>query len=147
MKYRIKYLKELRFEYSNHDNDNIDFDNIVLNTSFKEEFNLAENEISIFIHCIYGLKSGDSAKQILHSDIIIGFEIDKLPKTKKNREKVLKEIFPNLLGIGISSLRGIIYSRTKGEPINEFVLPIINPTQLIEDKIRDKALQVTLDKK
>ncbi len=145
MKYKIKYLKELRFEYSNHDHDSINESNVILNTSFKESYDNSNNELSIFLHVIYGLQMEEKVKQLVHCDIIMAFEFKSLPKSKKGKIEKIKSVFPNLLGITISSMRGVIYSRTKGEPINEFYLPIINPTSLIEEKSKEEPLQITLD--
>ncbi len=143
MKYRIKYLKELRFEFSNHDHEKIRNSNIILNTSFKENYDVEAKELSIFLHCVYGIRKEDTGKQILHSDIIIGFEFDSIPKSKKKRNQLLVDLFPSLLGITISSMRGIIYSRTKGEPINDYILPVMNPTKMIEERVSKKPLQIT----
>jgi len=65
-------------------------------------------------------------------DMSMSFKFESLKGFGK--KKVRKEILPDLLGVTISSARGIIYTRTKGEKINKFFLPILNPTQLIQEK-------------
>lgn len=139
MKYSIKKLKEIRFEFYNPSQQELTPKNIILDTDYDADIYLDANEISIFFHCIYGIQEGKKkAKQILHSDIIVDFKLKGFPKNKEKKKEAIAEIFPNLLGITISTLRGIIYTRTKGEEINDFVLPILNPTQMILDKKKEK---------
>jgi len=142
MKYRISFLRELRFEIVNHGTEPLDMKDVVLKTSFKENMDLETNTLHIFFHSLFGLKDGDSIRQILHSDINVAFEFQELPRDKKKRKKELEMIFPNLLGITISTARGIIFSRTKGEPINEYILPIINPTTLMENRFSKEPFQI-----
>lgn len=44
-----------------------------------------------------------------------------------------KGIHAMLLGIAFSTMRGIIINRTVGSFINKFYLPIINPSEIIND--------------
>lgn len=139
MKYRIKFLRELKFELMFHGVEPLTREDVVLQTSFRESLNVDLKILEIFFHCLFGIKEGESIKQVVHSDIIIGFEFEELPENEEERNDVLMNLFPNLLGITISSARGVIYSRTKGDPINEYVLPIINPTKIMEERFQKKS--------
>ncbi len=44
-----------------------------------------------------------------------------------------KNVLATLLGIAFSTVRGIIINRTVGSFINKFYLPVINPTEIIND--------------
>lgn len=48
-----------------------------------------------------------------------------------------KNLLASLLGISFSTIRGIILNRTIGSFINKFYLPIINPTEIIEEEYKD----------
>ena len=71
---------------------------------------------------------------MLHSDILIEFEFPYntvISYTDKKGRLKDKNLRLELLKIVISTVRGILFARTKGEKINEFILPIIDPNDLI----------------
>ncbi len=43
----------------------------------------------------------------------------------------------SILGISLSTIRGIILNRTIGSFLNNIYLPIINPTEIIEDQFQE----------
>lgn len=49
-----------------------------------------------------------------------------------------KSFLASILGISFSTIRGIILNRTIGSYLNSIYLPIINPTEIIDDQITEK---------
>lgn len=138
---KIKNIRELRWEYCDVLYlENMDFDvkKFMSDINFDYEIDKDEELIEIFFHTRYGvqLKNKDEKVQILHSDIELEFHIEDF---KENFEKLEDEkkfdILAILLGITISTTRGIIHSNTKGHLINRLILPIINPTKLLKKKL------------
>lgn len=63
-------------------------------------------------------------------------KMEELIDTKKS--DVFKDnsgIFPTLIGISVSSLRGILVVKTAGTPLSEFPLPLVNPTDICSQLI------------
>ncbi|MDI9553353.1 MAG: hypothetical protein QM232_06320, partial [Bacteroidota bacterium] len=56
-------------------------------------------------------------------------EVENLPLQDKN-------LLATLLGIAFSTTRGIILTMTVGNFMNKFYLPIINPSEIIEDSFK-----------
>lgn len=138
---KIKSIRELRWEYCDILYlESIDFDikKFTSDINFDYQVNANEELVEIFFHTRYGflLKEKEDKVQILHSDIELEFHIEDF---KENFEKLDKkhqlEIIALLLGITISTARGIIHSNTKGHLINKLILPIINPTSLLKKKL------------
>lgn len=143
---KIKNIRELRWEFCDVLYlENMDFDvkKFMSDINFDFEVDSDEGLIEIFFHTRYGLqlKENDEKVQILHSDIELEFHIEDFNENFENIEEENKrKIISILLGITISTARGIIHSNTKGHLINKLILPIINPIKLLEkklDKVKD----------
>ena len=144
---KIKNIREIRWEYCDVlylENMDFDIKKFMSDINFDYEINEDDELIEIFFHTKYGLqlKSQDEKVQILHSDIELEFYIEDFKENfDKLEEKEKFEILAILLGITISTARGIIHSNTKGHLINKLILPIINPTKLLKKKLDSDTIK------
>jgi len=144
---KIKNIRELRWEYCDVLYlEDIEFDIKKFKSDINFDFTIykEDNVIEMFFHVRYALnlkREGGKEEekiQILHSDIELDFLIKDLEDNfQQKEEKEQKELLALLLGITISTARGIIYSHTKGHLINKLILPIINPSKLLNKKLKN----------
>jgi len=84
--------------------------------------------IKVSLNISYSYKEED----YLRIDVDTIFEIaevENIPLQDKN-------LLATLLGIAFSTTRGIILTMTVGNFMNKFYLPIINPSEIIEDSFK-----------
>lgn len=141
---KIKNIREVRWEFCDVlylEDMEFDIKKFVSDINFDSTVDPQDSVVKMFFHSRYGVhlkeESNDDKKAlILHSDIEIEFQVRDLPDViKEDNGEVFKDLLATLLGITISTARGIIYSNTKGHMVNKLILPIVNPHQLIEKKI------------
>jgi len=138
--YKIENIKEFRWEFCDIPYlENIEFstDNFSSDINFDATVFDELEIIQIFFHARYSLKKKKVKKpiQVIHSDIDIDFRFDDFKADYKDQDQEYRKmLLIQLLGITISTARGIIFSNTKGNQVNKLILPIINPMDLFEAK-------------
>lgn len=141
---KIKNIRELRWEfYDVLYLENMDFDikKFMSDINFDFKINEHERTIEIFFHTRYGVQLKGEKVQILHSDVELEFQIEDFKENFEEQVDSKKiEILTTLLGITISTTRGIIHSNTKGHLMNKLILPIIDPNFLLKKKLERKEL-------
>ena len=131
--FKIVNLKTNSFSEQNLSEEEIqDFDpnlvefNIQPGFGFNKKLNLIK--VNFVITYLY------KKKEILKIDVDTVFEFVK--QDDLNLED--KTILATVLGVSFSTIRGIILNRTIGSFMNKIYLPIINPTEIIEDLANPK---------
>jgi len=108
------------------------FDDEKLGFSFTPSF--AYDEESKIIKLNFVIAYVYQERQLLKIDTDIVFEFSDFKGVVEDENKINKVILATLLGISFSTIRGIIINRTVGSFINKFYLPIINPTEIINEE-------------
>lgn len=131
--FKIVDLKTNSFSEQNLSEEEIqDFDpnlvefNIQPGFGFNKKLNLIK--VNFVITYLY------KKKEILKIDVDTVFEFVK----KEDLDLENKIILATVLGVSFSTIRGIILNRTIGSFMNKIYLPIINPTEIIEDMANPK---------
>ncbi|WP_372756294.1 hypothetical protein [Labilibaculum sp.] len=131
--FKIVDLKTNSFSEQNLSEEEIqDFDpnlvefNIQPGFGFNKKLNLIK--VNFVITYLY------KKKEILKIDVDTVFEFVK----KEDLDLENKTILATVLGVSFSTIRGIILNRTIGSFMNKIYLPIINPTEIIEDMANPK---------
>lgn len=126
--FKIVDLKTNSFSEQNLSEEEIqDFDpnlvefNIQPGFGFNKKLNLIK--VNFLITYLY------KKKEILKIDVDTVFEFVK----QDDLDLENKTILATVLGVSFSTIRGIILNRTIGSFMNKIYLPIINPTEIIED--------------
>ena len=101
--------------------------------NFEDKFVKADFEVEIITESKNN--QGGEAKGIFH--FVFVYHIDNLeelviPKTKKNKLEISGELGNALASITYSTSRGILMTRFQGTALNDFILPVIDPNQLLE---------------
>jgi hypothetical protein len=119
-----------------------DFEEIKVGFNIRIKDNY-ENNISVLrTHLEYFVSIDGEEVSILHYDVVFVFKVDNLENIitssdKEIDEKILKT---NMISISYSTLRGIIFSETKGNVVNDLILPQQNPNTLFE-KMKSEELK------
>lgn len=130
--FRIIDLKTNSFFVQEVDDDEIEkFDAKKLEFGIRPSFGFDEKSNVIKVNFIISYNYNE--KEILKIDVDTIFEC----ASGKNFDMKDKNLLAILLGISFSTIRGIILNRTIGNFINKFYLPIINPTEIINEEFND----------
>lgn len=131
--YRIVELKTNSYSVQNlSEEDASEFNPEEVEFSFKPAFGFNEEDkaVKVNINVVYIYRS----IEILKINVDIEYEFVK----EQNIEIKNKIILAQLLGIAFSTIRGIILNRTIGNFMNDIYLPIINPTEIVEDIFKEE---------
>lgn len=115
-------------------------DKIVMNLGNKPTFDLDHNKCQFGLHITLEGQDASGAALGLDAEFFIdfGFIIENLPDffiPYKDGFKVHALLGATLLGISFSTARGIVMERTKGTPLAGFILPVINPSELLFNSV------------
>ena len=132
-------IKEIEFFIKELSSSNIKtFDENDLNVSFGYNFSILPEdflEITIVVKYEHNNSVKTQMDKILEIKCMFIFDIENissLVKVAKDKSiEIPNDLMVNLLGISISSLRGIIHSRTQNYFIQDYPLPLFNANDLI----------------
>lgn len=130
--YRIVELKTNSFSVQNlSDEEASQFNPKEVEFSFKPAFGFNEEDkaVKVNINVVYIYRDFEILK--INVDIVFEF-VKELEIEIKD-----KNILAQLLGIAFSTIRGIILNRTIENFMNDIYLPIINPTEIVDDIFKD----------
>ncbi|MGD9993481.1 MAG: hypothetical protein AB7S69_09295 [Salinivirgaceae bacterium] len=129
--FRIIDLKTNSFFIQNISNSDLeDFNADDIEFAFKPGFGFNEDlrVVKVNIEVSYQYKKN----VLLKIDVDTIFEFEEAEDLDiKNKKKLAQ-----LLGIAFSTVRGVILNRTIGNFMNNIYLPIINPTEIIEEEFK-----------
>lgn len=133
--YGIKEINELNISFPN---TNVLIDSpLELGVKFVFDFDVELNEISIIMEFRY-LKMPDSI-EIFSMKVESVFHCGNLVQFKKTDDSNDFDLPPDfaslLLGISISHSRALISKELKGSSLDRFILPIMNPKEMLEKSI------------
>lgn len=109
-----------------------------LNLDFSNSFEDSTFRIILTITNQYELNSKDI--KLLELMLISDFEIDDIQSVIQiNDEKfeVPDDLLTTFVSLTYSSARGIIFAKTQGSYLNQFILPIVDPKLLIEQRLNN----------
>ena len=111
-----------------------DFKNISIEFGIKTEI-IPEKELFILDTLVkYNYLLDAQSERIVELETTNHFEIKKLKELiDTNESAVFKDnsgILPTLIGISVSSLRGMLVVKTVGTLLSDFPLPLVNPTDI-----------------
>jgi len=130
--FRIIDLKTNSFFVQEIGDDEIEnFDAKKLEFGIRPSFGFDEK--SNFVKVNFVITYHYNEQEILKIDVDTIFECAVI----KDFDIKNKNLLATLLGISFSTIRGIILNRTIGSFINKFYLPIINPSEIINEEFND----------
>ncbi|SRR6056297_2346108 len=136
-------IKELGFAYKNPREIIPDFTpeknplEVKVNVNYR--WNLEKNLFGVVIDLFYLIKDKNNKKvELVKLSFISEFFIENLKEifiVRTNNDFDMDEKFEStLVGLAISTGRGILYEKTAGTVFNNFIFPVVNPMELILSK-------------
>jgi hypothetical protein len=121
--------------------DNVQFET-GLNLNYK--WNIEQNRFAVVIHNFYKHKNGSEDITLFELKEIMDYNVKNLSDLFTVRSPSDFDIDLNLevtlVGIAISTFRGILHEKTKGTIYNQYILPVVNPMDFILSKKLKKTL-------
>ena len=109
--------------------------NLNLGIGFRFDVNLEKNIFKFYTLVEYKILEFKDSIVGIETEIV--FEIPNLSSVVKkeddNQLQIENNFLATLAGVCIGTTRGLLASNTKGSPIAKFPLPILNPTEIIEN--------------
>ncbi|KGE85706.1 MAG: hypothetical protein ACE362_05640 [Phaeodactylibacter xiamenensis] len=139
VKYRICDIKELEVYIPFLPEElKKDFEESKIDYGFTFDYfwNLSEDSFSVAIEVIYVYDKDGLNKEILRYIGEVEYNIQDLGKfidTKRKIVKFTEEVLAILTGIAISTVRGMIATRTFGKFQSNFHVPILSPIRIVKD--------------
>jgi hypothetical protein len=120
------------------------FDVLKLKHGIKVDFayNLKENSFQVIMTIVYHYELKENIIQLLELVFMTNFQILELSKHIEidgNNFKIPNDLLVNFVSIVYSTARGILYAKTQGSFLNQFILPLIDPKVIIEQRLKQMA--------
>ncbi len=135
VKYRLKNINIIKFYFNNSNNDKIRTDK--LTSEFSVGFNINKDKEIITIQIDVKIK-GKDANQSDISELIVNYDyhVIGLKNIEQNDDKLKMpdEFLLSIIAISFSTTRGIFYEKCAGNCLSNFILPIINPKDILKGK-------------
>ncbi len=99
-----------------------------------------QNDLFVFtLHITYKYHFDERIVDLINLTTTSVFNIENLNKYLNEKNQLVD--FPNnlmiiMFNLSYSSTRGILFEKTQGSFMNQFLLPIINPAEAIERKLK-----------
>jgi hypothetical protein len=116
-------------------NFNIDFENISEQCSFGIIFDIG-----------YFYELNNNNIKLLDISLITDFfisDMNKIIEIEGENFNIPTDLLINFVSIVYSTTRGILFAKTQGSFLNQFLLPLIDPKLIVEQKL--KTLQISID--
>lgn len=139
-KFGIHAINELEYSYTNPFNKIKNFDPdkepLEVKVGVRYKWNLEKDLFIVFLDIIYGKQEKDNRfTQLLKLSISVEYIVNKLKDlfhVRTNTDFEMDEILEtSLVSIAISTARGILYEKNSGNIYRLFILPLINPKDVI----------------
>jgi hypothetical protein len=139
VKYRICDIRELEVFIPllpNELEDSFEEEKFDYGFTFDYFWDLSDDTFSVVIEVIYVYDKEGLNEQILRYVGEVEYEIQDLGNfidTKRRTIKFTEEVLAILTGISISTIRGMIATRTFGKFQSNFHVPILSPMRIVKD--------------
>ncbi|HMQ47913.1 MAG TPA: hypothetical protein PKA00_10830 [Saprospiraceae bacterium] len=143
--YQINRIEELEIHVPflpDEITDHFDRDRLDFGFSFDYVWDLEENLFSVVIEVVYLYVLDNEQEELLRFSGQIEYKITDLVKFIDIRQKEIKlpeEILGILTGIAISTIRGMIATRTFGKFQGDLYIPILNPMKVVNQYLKNNA--------
>lgn len=140
--YRLKGFLIRRFSLIEPGKDiRSEFNPELLKLGINIEFssNVENNIFLIILTIINKYELAGKEITLLDLDFLSEFEISDMKsviKIENENFNIPDELLINFISLTYSSARGIIFAKTQGSYLNQYILPVIDPKVLLEHKLR-----------
>jgi len=150
MLHKIPVINEVRLELNDIDffiGNNLEENQVHHDWSVQLSYELP-GYILFFIHIQYSLKFKEEEEEeliLFHTDYLCKVQL-KVIWEEGSIIKVETELLSHLLGMCILMIRGATSIRLKGNILSQYPLPVINPTELINEIAKHEGEETIIEK-
>lgn len=140
--FAIKSINTLKYSYSNPILAIKDFDpkktqiEAIVNINYG--WNLELNLFAVTVNFIYIYNPGEQNIELLNLTELVEYFVEDLNKHLVVRDPndfdMELDLETTLVSIAISTTRGILFEKTSDTPMNSFIFPLVNPSDLLVSK-------------
>jgi len=118
--------------------ENFDRDKLKFSLNFNFDWSLKDEMFSIITSISFAYPI-ENEKLFIFTQLknVISYSISDLAKVMEidedNNFKMDDNLLETLVGLALSTTRGMFYSKTLGTFVNQFYLPILNPKELLQN--------------
>ena len=140
-KFRLVSIDELKFSFSSDealDEDRQIAQSFGIATAIRYDWNTDQNIIGIVIDNKY--QRQDNQKDVLQFECRINFVVEDLEsfvdiRDPQNDFDMDESLETTLVSISISTIRGMLFERTRGTVFHKHLLPLMDPKKLLVSKL------------
>lgn len=139
MSFQIVEVSEESFGYQNNENSDIKEINVEVSHLYK--WNADQKMFGVFFHIRLRAKDDDTKKILLYFDCAVHFRIDNYSEIIQDQPSMFinQDAEITLVSISFSTIRGMLAIKTTGTPFSHFILPIVDPSILVKNRIKNEA--------
>jgi len=142
MTFQIVGVSEESFGYQNKEDSDVKLvKEINVEASHLYKWNADQKMFGVFFHIRLRAKEDKTKKVLLYFDCAVHFRIDNFSEIIQDQPNMFinQSVEMTLVSISFSTIRGMLAARTAGTPFSYFILPIIDPSILVESRVRNEA--------
>ncbi|MFC2131042.1 hypothetical protein ACFLSQ_06370 [Bacteroidota bacterium] len=142
--YGLKELKVLKFalvEPLKDLTENFNIKNLKVSHNLKLGHNKEKKKIDIILSIVYHYKHKKDAFVLIDFMFLASFMISNFKSViifKNNNINIPNDLLSQLVSISYSSARGVVFEKTQGSFLNQYILPLIDVNELINNTIKNK---------
>jgi hypothetical protein len=140
--FAIKGINLLNFKYSNPFIAVKDFDpknsQVEARVNINYRWNIEANLFGVTVNFIYTHNPKEHNIELLNMTVLVDFFVEELNNhltvRSSNDFEMDQGLETTFVSIAISTSRGILFAKTSDTPLNNFIFPLVNPSDLLVTK-------------
>lgn len=136
---RLVFIEEVSVNINDTDMTENDVPSLETNIAHLTAYNLEEKKFLFGLELLFTNKSNNSECKFRFNFHFIIDNLEEMYNLSEDGLPVFQKLFVGTIsGISYSTLRGIVFEKTRESNWNSIVLPVINPTNLLDSWIQQE---------
>jgi len=136
---RLVFIEEVSVNINDTDMTENEVPSLETNIAHLTAYNLEEKKFLFGLELLFTNKSNNSECKFRFNFHFIIDNLEEMYNLSEDGLPVFQKLFVSTIsGISYSTLRGIVFEKTRESNWNSIVLPVINPTNLLDSWIQQE---------
>ncbi len=121
---------------------NFDISKLKVGFNIDFAYNLDNNGFQLILSILYSYNLNDKDIVLLELKLLSEFLISDMKSVIKivgGNLKIPDDLLVKFTSIAYSTARGIVFSKTLGSFLNQFTLPLIDPKEIVQNKLKSMS--------
>ena len=109
-------------------------------------YSMEQNGFQVIAAVIYQYNLNGSDIQLLELALMADYhisEIKNIIEISGDNFRIPDDLLVNFVSIAFSTARGILFAKTQGSFLNQFILPLIDPKSIVQQKLKSLETKPT----